>query len=628
MKTKKTYLLSAFIILIAFVNSKASVSDTIVVDGVNRNYLLHVPDSYNGADSLPLVISLHFLGGSPKSFELQTGFSTLSDQYNFIAVYPAGIGKSWNGGGCCSPATDQNVDDVQFISDLIDTLNANYNIDTTRVFVTGFSNGSIMAYRLANELSDKISAIGCVAGQSFQDVIDPNNPVAIIHFHALNDASVNFNGGTIGTYNYKSVYEVLATWKTINNCSADSNVIRDEDGIKGYFWPSPDNKSNIILYTSEGGGHSWVMNKRLGITKLMWEFFETGQTKVPAKYDTIYMDELNRSYKVHLPNKFYTELDSGVRYPLILAFHGWDQNADQMESYTNMSVIANSKDFIVSYLNYVGPPPDTSWNYFMSSGKPNDIGFTQGVLDTLIKYFPVDTSHVYAIGFSDGCGMTNRLPFALPGKIKGIGTVSGMIEFDETVETHKVPFIHINYTGDDSWPTIESRIPYWLGLNKCNEEADTTVNAQGVIGRRWENEDGKNHVVVITQTGGSHSWVNTEFVNASELIWEFFETGQAIPDIDTITTTIKPTMTKSNHLFKMFPNPANDMLFIKSIASDTYASNILIYDNSGRQIYNMTIGNHSMDEVIEINLSGFKKGMYYIQLIGSNSQEMKKLIIK
>ena len=605
----------------------ASETDSISVDGVKREYLLHIPGSFTGIDSVPLIIGLHPLGTTASQFEMITGFSTLSDQHNFIVVYPNGIGNSWNAGGCCNPAMDQNVDDVKFISELIDTLTVLYNIDSARVFVAGFSNGSIMAYRLANELSERIAAIGCTAGQSFQDIIDPADPVAIIHFHALDDNAVNFNGGLAGSYTYKSVPDVLNTWKGFNDCISDSVIIRDEDGIKGYLWPSPDNKSNILLYTSESGAHSWTMNSRLGISNLMWEFFETGSTIVPPKYDSIHLDELNRTYKVHLPNNYYTGLNRGTKYPLILAFHGWYQNSDMMESYTKMSTKANREDFIVSYLNYVGPPPDMSWNYFMNESKPDDIGFALQVLDTLISRYPVDTARIYLIGFSDGCGMADRLPFIRPGRFKGIGTVSGMIEFDETIETSKVPLIHINYTGDVAWSDIVSKIPYWVGLNGCNPDADTTVNARGITGRRWENPDGKNHVVVISTGGGSHEWVSTSYVSATNLIWEFFETGNAIPNVDT-PVVVRPTALFENGLFRIYPNPANEKLNIRSYSPVKSVCYISLYDNIGNLLYSRQKDGLKFNEILEIDLSRIPPGLYHLQIINSEGIITEKVVIE
>jgi polyhydroxybutyrate depolymerase len=89
--------------------------DTIDVDGVKRTYKLAVPDLYTGSDSVPMVIGLHYLGSNGSQFESSTDFSVLGARENFISVYPNGLNGAWNGGGCCNPAVEDNVDDVGFV---------------------------------------------------------------------------------------------------------------------------------------------------------------------------------------------------------------------------------------------------------------------------------------------------------------------------------------------------------------------------------------------------------------------------------------------------------------------------------------------------------------------------------
>ena len=146
----RTILLSIFLL---FIVSFAQY-DTLNYDGIDRIYLLHVPSSYDGLSAVPLVVALHGYSGNGAGLESLTGFSVKANSNNFIVVYPDGTGstRSWNAGNCCGQAMTNNVDDVGFISALIDTLSANYNIDSTRIYATGFSNGSMMSYRLAAEL--------------------------------------------------------------------------------------------------------------------------------------------------------------------------------------------------------------------------------------------------------------------------------------------------------------------------------------------------------------------------------------------------------------------------------------------------------------------------------------------
>ena len=139
------------IILLFYGNSFAQV-DTLLFDGLKRTYHVHLPTSYDGSSPTPLVIAIHPLYGSAGSFETMTGFSNKANTEHFIVVYPNGTGSpaSWNAEGCCSPATTNRINDVGFISALIDTLTRRYNIDSDRIYAAGFSNGSMLA---VNKLS-------------------------------------------------------------------------------------------------------------------------------------------------------------------------------------------------------------------------------------------------------------------------------------------------------------------------------------------------------------------------------------------------------------------------------------------------------------------------------------------
>ena len=136
---------------------------SIVSDGERRSYLLHVPASYDPATPVPLVVSIHGFAEWPAHLSDITRWNGLADQRGFIVVYPAGTGfpRRWRAGGGGSAGVTR---DVTFMADLIDDLVARYNIDAQRIYVNGFSNGAGLSYLLACRLTDRIAAIGGVAG--------------------------------------------------------------------------------------------------------------------------------------------------------------------------------------------------------------------------------------------------------------------------------------------------------------------------------------------------------------------------------------------------------------------------------------------------------------------------------
>lgn len=151
------------LVILAYAVAVNRADDTLVSSGETREYLLYVPKTYDRAKPTPLVISLH-AAMNWSAFQMNlTRWNALADENRFIVVYPAGNGavlKTWFMRGSRNPS---RMPDVVFISDLIDKLNATYNIDPARIYANGMSNGGGMAFALSCTLSDRIAAIGAVS---------------------------------------------------------------------------------------------------------------------------------------------------------------------------------------------------------------------------------------------------------------------------------------------------------------------------------------------------------------------------------------------------------------------------------------------------------------------------------
>ncbi len=179
---------------------------TIVLGGtVVRSYALYVPRSLPKHTPVPLLVALHGGLGSGPQFEQNSGFDGLAEANRFIVVYPNGTPIHrftpnrlvWNGGGCCSVAeqSQDNVNDVAFISSLITKLEGQYDIDRSRVFAAGHSNGAILAERLACQLSNQIVAIGVQAGDLEVSSCPLPHPVAALEIHGTDDQNIPIDGG-------------------------------------------------------------------------------------------------------------------------------------------------------------------------------------------------------------------------------------------------------------------------------------------------------------------------------------------------------------------------------------------------------------------------------------------------
>ncbi len=266
---------------------------TLTSSGEKREYLLHVPASYDRTRPAPLVISLHGAAIWPAVQRDISRWNRVADEHGFIVVYPSGNGlrrghqggrhKVWNVNR--GPGLQR---DVRFISDLIDKLQSTYNIDPARIYADGLSNGGGMAFVLSCTLSDRIAAVGMVgAAQSLPwNWCTDDRPVPMINFHGTADTFANYNGGTSlvsRNHSFPSVTSWTSNWARRNRCSpapVETRVATDVTRIEYTNCAAP-----VVLYRIEGGGHTWPGGKpmpewmagttteSIDATREMWAFF-------------------------------------------------------------------------------------------------------------------------------------------------------------------------------------------------------------------------------------------------------------------------------------------------------------------------------------------------------------------
>jgi len=280
-------------------------------DGIMREYAVVEPSLDPNPDGYPLVIGLH--GAGSEGFGM-IGTAFLVQKANkekFIVASPSALIYNliswWNAGDGYETITD-STDDLGFISALIDTMIVNYNVDTTRIYLLAHSNGSMMAYRVAAELSHRIAAIATNSGQMVYEYCDPEYPVPIIHFHGLEDPICPYEGKGDSIIVIPHADSVMAIWRGVNNCNSIPDTIYNQNGIIGKKWASLDGKADIILYTIEGWGHSWPRTIDPGIdaTDVMWDFLKVHKRIVVTniKEDDIQSIPMNFKLYQNYPNPF------------------------------------------------------------------------------------------------------------------------------------------------------------------------------------------------------------------------------------------------------------------------------------------------------------------------------------
>jgi polyhydroxybutyrate depolymerase len=239
---------------------------TLVSSGEQRTYLLYVPESYDPSIPAPLVITFHgFVQWPANQMEL-SHWNDLADEHGFIVVYPSGthFPLRWRTGGGFSADTDP-VRDVSFISDLIDKLESEYSIDPARIYANGMSNGGGMTFILSCQLSERIAAVGMVAGAFFYtwEECNPARQVPAIVFHGTDDPIVPYQGGQVGTF--KLPFPALQEWvdelARRSGCDPEPEQLPSFGDVSGIQYQNCG--ADVVFYTISGGGHSWPGGKAL-----------------------------------------------------------------------------------------------------------------------------------------------------------------------------------------------------------------------------------------------------------------------------------------------------------------------------------------------------------------------------
>jgi polyhydroxybutyrate depolymerase len=261
------------------------------VGGQERSYSVHVPPSYDPKKLTPVVLVLHGATMNGPLMAWFCGLNQKADEAGFLAVYPNGTGNFWNAGKCCGPPVQKGVDDVAFIAAVLDELAGAHSVDTRRVFVVGLSNGAMMAYRLASELSGRVAAIAAVAGTMATEDCRPQRPVPVLHFHGTQDEYVPFRGGvgprSVTGVHHRPVEDTIRAWVRANGCQEEPTIEELPDGLKvtRMNYGGGKDGAEVVLVVIEGGGHTWPgrppRTKALGraamnvsANDLIWDFFQ------------------------------------------------------------------------------------------------------------------------------------------------------------------------------------------------------------------------------------------------------------------------------------------------------------------------------------------------------------------
>lgn len=282
----------AFSILLLFVTlitSAQQMDATLMHDGLEREYILYVPESYTGMEPVSMVFNFHGYTSNSDEQLLYGDFRSIADTAGFILVVPQGERLNgithWNVGGWTAGST---VDDIGFTEAMIDQISQDYNINPDRIYSTGMSNGGFMSYQLACQLGDRIAAVASVTGSMTTEIYNdcnPQHPTPVLQIHGTVDPVIPYNGNNSWSV---PIEDILAYWVDFNNCAEEPEVadvpnstIVDGSTVDHFIYTEGDNGVKVEHFKIFGGGHTWPgtfftspgTNYDINASEEIWKFF-------------------------------------------------------------------------------------------------------------------------------------------------------------------------------------------------------------------------------------------------------------------------------------------------------------------------------------------------------------------
>jgi len=315
---------------------------------VTRSFVVHLPPGYDSKQHYPLVLLLHGRDQSADDMARLTKFNRTADHYGVIAVYPNGYQRHWNigiepeverrapvmrrrrgygypgggypgGGGGYPPSgagyprgggdnrrSRTQVNDLAFFDAMLDKLSSEYAVDTSRIYVAGFSDGGFMAFRLGCEMSRRLAAVASISAEmpkAMKDWCSPSPPISLLMMNGTVDPVVPYYGssGHAGSYPTISAEDSAKQWVKYDSCSAKPEHMklspREKGGMETNVYKFGDCQAGteVRRYSIEGAGNTWpggdpfVLREKVGKTsddvdadEAIWQFFAVHRLATPA----------------------------------------------------------------------------------------------------------------------------------------------------------------------------------------------------------------------------------------------------------------------------------------------------------------------------------------------------------
>jgi len=552
---------------------------TLQVDEDDRSYHLYVPEQTNGG----LVIVLHTVASSGLAMEAITGMNAQADEQGFIVAYPNAAGFYWDDGRgeVGLPPDNGSVDDLGFLTALIDELAANHGVDTESVYLTGYANGGTMAFTAACQQPDQYAGVMIVGALlwEYQTEQCPEEAIGttdLLLLYGDQDHVYWQLGRTIDNgvqqWNMLGASATHEWWRDYFQCEVTE---RTEDRLIATHSECQD-EATIQFVRMPESGNLWPRMadnslNRFGVdaSELLAAFAtdeDITETATPATTATTPEDVPPRNFLLYVP----TTYDPGEPTPVIFSLHGRHANAPSQAYTTDFNSVAEREGFIVVYpQGYDRELVDPVWQYGRGvphygslSATVNDEAYLGALIDDLSTMLNIDEERVYVSGLSNGGFMTQRLGCTMPDRFAAFAAVAATAPLGLTQlcdGTPPVPVMLIHGTADTIVPwqgmieesvlsgqpiyttaPMDNTIGFWADHNGCSYEFENETlpqldedSATQIFSFRECPEDAP--LILYAVLGGGHVWpgvrdfesellgeVSMDF-NASEVIWEFFQ---------------------------------------------------------------------------------------------------------
>jgi polyhydroxybutyrate depolymerase len=246
---------------------------SITSGGLKRTFLVHLPPGY-GVHPLPLILLYHGYSWTAQIMEQNSNMAEESDRAGFVLVFPQGVDSppSWNAG-----VGTGDADDIGFTRDLLSSLEKNYCVNKHRVYLSGFSLGGGMVYRLGCTLTDQIAAIATVSGAYYPipGGCHPSRPLPVLEIHGAADTLAPYGGNP--DVGMAAVQSYLNGWLERDKCNAISNVFFQQGDVTGIEWTHCATGVAVVHYRVSDGGHTWPGTPHtthvIDADVVLWQFF-------------------------------------------------------------------------------------------------------------------------------------------------------------------------------------------------------------------------------------------------------------------------------------------------------------------------------------------------------------------